>query len=53
MVFLKARAALPGLGSLWQILEHYTVNPDGTVSNDYETMPLSELIATIASLQGP
>ena len=54
VLFLQARdRTLPGLPDrpVWEVLERYTVTPEGLATNPYATLSLPQLINQIAALQ--
>ena len=54
VLFLQARdRTLPGLPDrpVWEVLERYTVTPEGMATNPYATLSMPQLINQIAALQ--
>lgn len=54
VLFLQARdRTLPGLPDrpIWEVLERYTVTPEGMATNPYATLSMPQLINQIAALQ--
>ena len=54
VLFLQARdRTLPGLPDrpTWEVLERYTVTPEGMATNPYATLSMPQLINQIAALQ--